>query len=349
MTGAGGGRGPMAAACVREGTGRPGVPGDPIYRAWPRMEGYPSRLIDHEETQALWVRSVYPPEEIHQALWRLPAVAIVGARAASESGLAIAREIAWGLARRGVVVVSGLALGIDSAAHDGALLGGGKTIAVQARGLDGVYPAEHACLAARIEQRGALLSEWPEGIPPDPWRFPRRNRLISALADAVVVVEGSARSGALHTVRFAVDQGVDVFTVPRDPALPGSVLPLRLMRDGVRAVTSASDILAFLNDGQAARQLSLPMPGTGSEAAAPGSRPALDGPAREPRPAASAVPSQRECVRTYLHRHRSGTLEAMAAAFPAVSAAQLLGVLIELEIEGEVWSDGRGRWRGNHP
>ncbi len=339
----------MVGACVRERAGRPGAPSDPIYRVRPKTEDYPSRLADHLETHPLWVRSVYPPGEIHQALWRLPAVAIVGARAASESGLAIAREIAWGLARRGVVVVSGLALGIDSAAHDGALLGGGKTIAVQARGLDGVYPAEHACLAARIERRGALLSEWPAGTPPDPWRFPRRNRLISALADAVVVIEGSARSGALHTVRFAVDQGVDVFTVPRDPALPGSVLPLRLIRDGVPTVTSASDVLALMNDGQAARQLSLPMPGSGSEAAAAGGGHTLEASAREPRSAASAEPSRRECVQTYLRRHRSGTLEAMAAAFPVVSAAQLLGVLIELEIEGEVWSDGKGRWRGNHP
>ncbi len=204
---------------------------------------FPPRLRDVHEEIPLWVRSTRYAVAGLPGLWERPTVAIVGARGASAAGRELAREMAWGLARQGVCIVSGLALGIDAAAHEGALLAGGLTVAVLAGGLDRIYPPENVPLAAEVMAHGALLSEWPAGTTAQGWRFPRRNRLISGLADAVVLVEGSARSGALHTVRYALDQGREVFAVPRDPLIPGSVAPNRLLRDGAVPATCAGDIL----------------------------------------------------------------------------------------------------------
>jgi len=142
------------------------------------------------------------------------AVAVIGARAASHEGLIAAGEIACDLARAGIVVVSGMARGIDSAAHAGALDGGGKTIAVLGTGIDRVYPAENDLLAERIAANGLLLTEFPPGTHPEDWHFPRRNRIISGLSKAVVVVEAKEKSGSLITARLAADQGRDVMAVP---------------------------------------------------------------------------------------------------------------------------------------
>lgn len=173
-------------------------------------------------------------------------VAVIGARAASREGLLAAREIAADLARAGIVVVSGLARGVDSAAHTGALDGGGPTIAVLGTGIDRVYPAENDLLAARIAEHGLLLTEFPPGSPPEDWHFPRRNRIISGLSKAVVVVEAREKSGSLITARLAADQGRDVM------AVPGSIVGGRnrganaLLRDGAKLVESAVDILQEL-------------------------------------------------------------------------------------------------------
>jgi DNA processing protein len=174
------------------------------------------------------------------------AVAIVGARAASREGRAIASAIAADLARVGIIVVSGLARGIDAAAHEGALEGGGRTIAVLGTGIDVVYPVENKDLSARISLSGALVTEFPLGTEPRVAHFPSRNRIISGLSRAVVVIEAAEKSGSLITAREAADQGREVM------AVPGSVANGRhwgchaLLRDGAKLVESAVDILQEL-------------------------------------------------------------------------------------------------------
>ena len=187
------------------------------------------------------------------ALLRARCVAIVGARACTAYGREIARAFAREWARAGLVVVSGLARGIDACAHEGALAGGGATVAFQACGIDQVYPASHRRLAERIAASGAVVSELPVGAPPRAQHFPLRNRLISASAEAVVVVEARERSGTLVTARHAADQGVDVFAVPGPVGAPASRGPLRLLRDGAAICTAPEDLLgAFGIDVDAA-------------------------------------------------------------------------------------------------
>ena len=174
-----------------------------------------------------------------------PAVAIVGSRAASPYAKEVASRLAEGLARWGVVVVSGLARGVDSAAHRGALETG-DTVAVLGSGADVIYPAEHGGLAADIVRRGAMVSELPPGTPPRPHHFPLRNRIISGLSLAIVVVEASERSGSLITAACGLEQGRDVM------AVPGNVLTGRnrgahaLLRDGAKIVETVDDILEEL-------------------------------------------------------------------------------------------------------
>ena len=173
-------------------------------------------------------------------------VAIVGARAASTEGRAIATAIATDLARAGVVVVSGLARGIDAAAHEGAIEGGGATVAVLGTGVDVVYPAEHRELSARIAASGVLITEFPPGTPPRVNHFPRRNRIISGLSRAVVVIEAAEKSGSLITAREALDQGRDVMAVPGRVAGGHYRGCHALLRDGAKLVESAVDILQEL-------------------------------------------------------------------------------------------------------
>lgn len=175
-----------------------------------------------------------------------PCVSIVGSRAATTYGLNTARTLAADLARAGVVVVSGLALGIDAAAHRGALEAGGRTVAVLACGLDKIYPARHRGLAREVLCDGAIVSEFAPGTDPLPPFFPLRNRLISGLASAVVIVEARERSGSLTTAGHAANQGVDVFAVPGPIHAPTSAGPNRLIREGAGLVSAAADILGEL-------------------------------------------------------------------------------------------------------
>ena len=181
------------------------------------------------------------------SLW-LPQIAIVGARNASAVGLSNARAFAEAFTQTGFAVTSGLAEGIDGAAHAATLAAGGKTIAVLGTGIDLVYPRRHEELAARIAaENGALVSEFPPGTPGQPKFFPRRNRIISGLSLATLVVEASLRSGSLTTARYAAEQGREVF------ALPGSIHnPLargchRLIRDGARLVETAQEVFEDLH------------------------------------------------------------------------------------------------------
>lgn len=174
------------------------------------------------------------------------AVAVVGARAATVYGTNVARRLGASLAHAGVVVVSGLARGIDAAAHRAALDAGGLTVAFSASGPDSLYPAEHADLAAEIAGSGAVVTEMPLETPPLPQYFPLRNRLISGLSEAVIVVEARQRSGSLSTARRALEQGRDVMAVPGPIDAPTSQGPNRLLRDGARPLCEVGDVLDIL-------------------------------------------------------------------------------------------------------
>jgi DNA processing protein len=188
---------------------------------------------------ALWVRG-------NCSALTSRAVAIVGSRAGSPYALAVAERLAADLSTRGIVIVSGLARGVDSAAHRGTLSVNGATLAVLGSGADVIYPAEHRDLARQIEGDGAIVSELVPGTPPQKQFFPLRNRIISGLSRAVLIVEAGEKSGSLITARCALDQGRDVL------AVPGNVLSGRnrgghaLLRDGAKIVESADDILEEL-------------------------------------------------------------------------------------------------------
>ena len=198
---------------------------------------YPSVLADTiDPPPVLWVRG-------QDAVLSRMAVAIVGSRAGSPYGLGVAERLGADLAAAGLVVVSGLARGVDSAAHRGALSVGGVTVGVLGCGVDQIYPPEHAALADAMTAQGAVVSELLPGTDPRREFFPRRNRIISGLSRAVVVVEAGEKSGSLITARCALEQGRDVLSVP------GNVLAGRnrgghaLLRDGARLVESADDIM----------------------------------------------------------------------------------------------------------
>jgi DNA processing protein len=181
------------------------------------------------------------------------AVAVVGARRASEYGRRLATELATGLAQAGLVVVSGLAAGIDAAAHRGALAAGGRTVAVLGTGIDRVYPTWHTELADEIARTGGLVSEFPCGAPPLAYHFPRRNRLISGLTLGTIVVEAAEQSGSLITARYALEQGREVFAVPGPAGVAAHRGPHRLIQQGAKLVTSVEDVLEELAPALVAR------------------------------------------------------------------------------------------------
>jgi DNA processing protein len=226
--------------------------------AWGEARYPPLLAATPDPPVLLWVRG-------RVDLLSLPSIAIVGSRAASSYGLEVAERLAADVVAHQMMVVSGLARGIDSASHRGALEAGGPTVAVLGSGADTIYPPEHRDLAAQIVERGAVVSELAPGTPPRPFHFPLRNRIISGLSRAVVVVEAAERSGSLITADCALEQGREVM------AVPGSILNGRnagchaLVKDGAALVETAADILAALHAPDAAR----PEPAT-----APASAPA---------------------------------------------------------------------------
>src|SRR5213083_1346270 len=189
------------------------------------------------------------------------ALAIVGARAATPYGIEVTERLAGELAARGVTIVSGLARGIDAAAHRGALGARGRTLAVLGCGIDVVYPPENRALARAIEAQGALVSQFAPGMPALPGHFPARNRTLAGLALGVVVVEAADRSGALITAGFAGDLGREVFAVPGRITSPTSAGAHRLIQDGAKLVTCWQDIVSELPDQwrRAVRGMSAPM------------------------------------------------------------------------------------------
>ena len=178
---------------------------------------------------------------------RVKNVAIVGTRKPSAYGREITTKIASECAKNGIVVVSGLALGIDSIAHRAAIDSGGKTIAVLANGVDKIYPRSHEDLGQKILQtNGVILSEYPNNTPARPWQFLARNRIVSGLADAVVIIEAASRSGTLSTANHALDQGKEIFAVPGNITSPLSAGCNQLIKNGANPLTSVEDLLDFL-------------------------------------------------------------------------------------------------------
>jgi DNA processing protein len=192
----------------------------------------------HDPPRVLFLRGRASPEVLGQ-----PAVAIVGARACSPYGAQVARMLGRELAAAGLVVVSGLARGVDGEAHRGALESGGITVAVLGCGIDRDYPATHAELARRVCEQGLVVSEYEPGVEPAPWRFPARNRIIAGLAAATVIVEARERSGALITADFALEDGREVFAVPGEITGTLSTGTNRLLRQGATPLTSSEDVL----------------------------------------------------------------------------------------------------------
>jgi len=219
-------------------------------RAWLGEPGH--HLVawdDADYPQALLALGHAPPALYfvgRRELLNAPAFAIVGSRSATPQGVANARNFAHALAQAGLTIVSGLALGIDAAAHEGALQGAGSTLAVVGTGLDRVYPARNRELAHAIASRGGIVSEFPPGTPPREKNFPRRNRLISGLAQGVLVVEAAPQSGSLITARYAGEQGREVFAIPGSIHSPLSKGCHQLIREGAKLVETAQDILGEL-------------------------------------------------------------------------------------------------------
>lgn len=207
------------------------VPGD---AAWPE-----AFVHDPEPPAAVFVRG-------DTSVLRLPAVAVVGTRRCTALGAGVAEELGHDLSAAGVAVVSGLALGIDGAAHRGAVAAGGRPIGVVATGLDVVYPGRHRRLWTEVVDAGMLLSEAPLGTPAERWRFPARNRLIAALGSVVVVVESRLQGGSMHTVQAAIDRQTDVLAVPGPVRAAASAGPNQLLSEGCGVVRDAADVLSAL-------------------------------------------------------------------------------------------------------
>lgn len=212
-------------------------------RIWTLADAhYPAALLQTEDPPLL----LYVMGSLAAQGFAAPAVAIVGSRNPTPQGTANARAFAASFARAGLAVVSGMALGIDGAAHEGALDAGGTTLAVVGTGLDRVYPKRHLTLAHRIAGSGLVVSELPLGTPPLAHNFPRRNRIIAALSQGTLVVEAALQSGSLITARLALEQGKEVFAIPGSIHAPQSRGCHALIKQGAKLVESAQDVLEEL-------------------------------------------------------------------------------------------------------
>jgi DNA processing protein len=277
---------------------------------------------------------------------RAPCVAIVGTRVPSDGGQRRARRLAEELARSGVCVVSGLALGIDGAAHEGALLAHAPTIGVLGGGHDHFFPPRHRELAARIVAGGgAVISPFAPDVVPRPWQFLARNGVIAALADAVVVVEAAARSGALNTAGHAADRGIPVLAMPGDVDRPKAAGCNALIRDGATLVRDADDVLAALPTSFA------PPAGQARTPSSRGRAPTSDASERGPRGrddhraqiSDAALDDDSLAVRRILAALRDGACDPGTLADRLdLPAAVLFPLLTELELSGRIVSGADG-------
>jgi DNA processing protein len=269
-------------------------------------------------------------------------VAIVGSRSATPQGIEDAARFSRALSDAGLTVVSGLALGIDGAAHRGALDGRSSTIAVIGTGADIVYPASHRALAHQIAASGAILSEWPLGTPARAAHFPQRNRLIAGLASGVLIVEAALRSGSLITARLANDMGRDVFAIPGSIHAPLSRGCHRIIKEGAKLVETPEDILEELGVVLAGTSIP-PKPGGASADARSSHAGRATGP---PSPHARTMlpPHDADCERLLdALGHAPATLE-MLAARTEMEGAALQGTLLRLELAGMLTALPGGRF-----
>lgn len=281
--------------------------GDPLY---------PSCLSHiHDPPPALFLKG--EPARLAEFMAR-PRVSIVGARRASRYGIDVARQIAEDLSGMGVCVISGMALGIDTAAHKGSLGASGGAIAVLGCGVDVVYPRANSGLYRSIAKNGLVISEYPPAAEPLSWRFPARNRIIAGLADGVVVVEARGKSGALITADFGLEQGREVWAVPGSIFSDLSEGTHRLLRAGASAATSAVDVLEDL----------------GIEACGPST--SLRGAAQPP---ADLSGDERRLFEALDVRSAHPDILAQIAG---LSSARSAAALVSLELKGLVRSDGAG-------
>jgi DNA processing protein len=220
---------------------------------WARAPSRDARIVGWDEPDyPEWLRRIYDPPPVLWVRGRLEpgegtrSVGVVGSRAATPQGQALAHALARDLAAAGATIVSGLARGIDTAAHRGALAVGGRSVAVLGSALDCLYPRANAGLAVALAERGAVVSELPFGTGAQPGTFPRRNRILAGWGRGVVVVEAAEKSGALITARCALDEGREVLAVPGFPGVAGAQGTNRLIRDGAALVRDATDVAAEL-------------------------------------------------------------------------------------------------------
>ena len=296
---------------------------------------YPRQLFDITDPPVLLYVKGEP------ALLSRPGIALVGARSATAAGEANAEAFARTLAQQGLVVVSGLALGIDAAAHRGALAAGSTgagTVAVIGTGIDRIYPARNAALAREIAAAGAVVSEFPLGTPPLQHNFPRRNRLIAGLAEGVLVVEAALGSGSLITARLATETGREVFAIPGSIHSPLSRGCHRLIRDGAKLVETAEDVVEELRG-----RLGWPAPVAASvkDRRSRGAVPAV--PAAPPRQAAIALDGERTRVLEAIG-HDPVDLDTIAARC-GLTVDALYAILLPLELEGRLAKLPGGRFQ----
>ena len=314
---------------------------------------YPPQLAEiYDPPLLLFVRGDLRDEDRH-------AVAIVGTRRASAHGQKITRQLAAGLAEHGVTVVSGLAEGIDAAAHQGALDAGGRTLAILASGLDQASPAPNLPLLERVMRNGCAITSFPMGVRALRGNFPQRNRIISGLSLGVVVVEAPPGSGALITARFAAEQGREVFAVPGPVGYANSRGPHELIRDGAKLVESVDDILVELNIPAAARQpRRQPVPLQTQDTApqqealdlsgspsSPGSLPEpspLPSAAVPPQPKPALSPVEQEILSVL---HDDGSFVDEIALACRISISEALSSLTMLELKGVVQQLSGKRFR----
>lgn len=294
---------------------------EPLFTLEP---GYPKALAAVEVPPPM----IYAKGNI--ALLQQPALAIIGSRLASAAGIKLAKQFAVELGRAGLAIVSGLARGVDGAAHDAGLATG--TIAVLAGGVDNIYPPEHESLYSRIAEQGCLISEQPPGFKPRASDFPRRNRIISGLSLGVLVIEAARRSGTLLTARLAGEQGREVFAVPGHPLDPRAEGTNLLLKTGAILVTEAKDILETLE----------PMAGLNKQAFREILQPAQSRSAYEHSVGASGPPSvsdqERSAVFAALGPHPIDMDEVARAT--ALSAREVRAIIMELDLAGRIERHG---------
>ena len=276
---------------------------------------YPAALLDIEDPPLMLYMLGIQAVRVNAATKRVAnKLAIVGSRNPTPQGESNAREFARAFGSAGLCVVSGLALGIDGAAHDGAMLGGGETIAVVGTGLDRVYPKKHLALAHRIARQGMLVSEFPLGTPPLMGNFPRRNRIISGLSLGTLVVEAALKSGSLITARLAAEQGKEVFAIPGSIHSPQSRGCHSLIKQGAKLVEVAQDVL---------EELHLQVPGA---KATPGT---------EARDAENAAQDPGDDPLITALGFDAVSLDGLQAR-TGLETARLQAMLLELELDGQV-------------